>query len=456
MPRSVSFTSNYSDPLRAMTIKALQARQLELAKADEQRKMPEIRSPLQGAAYVADIFADTFDRNATSRAEGANRDELARLQAGIDPNKPIDAQTLAAMARLDPEFGKFGFERNFSLADSLRERAAKEADALRTHGWNVDDREDDQQAARDLAAQAQAAAADESQKGRDATSGENRLNREATSGENRLNREADATTREDTQAEARTTAETLAKTAAEKAANDAKLRAAEPQTEAAKLTADYNAGRFGPVGSPEAKAILADAIKKETSPPPQTASNIAAKAKLSDELLQTRSTLNDLDEALKLAPDVFEGRLAKVRMNAVLAAPGQFDPETVRQAQATQRYFQIMDMNAITTMSRTLSGADSDRDVSNFLQILADPMTPLNNKRIQIQNMIAKGKAREKAQADYVSEANGDPNVGTGGAGGDGGGAPAMPQTQADFDALPSGAAYIDPDDPNKRVQHKN
>ena len=121
-----------------------------------------------------------------------------------------------------------------------------------------------------------------------------------------------------------------------------------------------------------------------------------------------------------MAPNVFEGVKAKERANAIVATRGVgVSPEIFQQAKDTQEYFRIMDLNAVHSMSQTLSGSDSDRDVARFMTILSDPYSTLDQKKAQIQLMIEKGRSYEQIQADSIRQTGGDDQIGGGGAAAD-------------------------------------
>lgn len=100
-----STTLGSSDPSRAMSIKALEARAQALAAAQSKQEMPtSLPSPWQGAALVANQAADAFASKRADQAAAQRRQDLAGYiaQAGDNPNP----QQLGQIMSADPEVGR--------------------------------------------------------------------------------------------------------------------------------------------------------------------------------------------------------------------------------------------------------------------------------------------------------------------------------------------------------------
>jgi len=101
-------TSNYSDPLKAQSIKALEQRL-----KDQQAQMaaqpgitPEnTQTPIQGFGHVANALADSFQQRRSENAVAAQRDMLAKSMAGLDYGNP-DPQRMAQIAVAAPDIYK--------------------------------------------------------------------------------------------------------------------------------------------------------------------------------------------------------------------------------------------------------------------------------------------------------------------------------------------------------------
>jgi hypothetical protein len=103
-------TSGYGDPLKALSIKALEQRQrdMQAQMATEQAKAftPEnTQTPIQGFGQLANQLGDQFRQSRTDAALAAQKDELSKLIASGDPTNP-SPQVQARMAVLAPDMYK--------------------------------------------------------------------------------------------------------------------------------------------------------------------------------------------------------------------------------------------------------------------------------------------------------------------------------------------------------------
>src|SRR5580765_4363155 len=100
-----STTLGSSDPSKAMSVKALEARAQALAAAQAKQEMPQsMPSPWQGAGYLANTFADALGAKRADQAAGQRRQDLAGYiaRAGDNPTAADIGQITAA----DPELGR--------------------------------------------------------------------------------------------------------------------------------------------------------------------------------------------------------------------------------------------------------------------------------------------------------------------------------------------------------------
>jgi len=99
-------TSGYSDPLKAMSIKALEQRQRDLLQQQAQQPQaftPEnTQTPIQGIAQVANTAVDAMRSRRADEAAASQRQALAQAMAGGDPLNP-SPQLQATMAVAAPE-----------------------------------------------------------------------------------------------------------------------------------------------------------------------------------------------------------------------------------------------------------------------------------------------------------------------------------------------------------------
>jgi hypothetical protein len=126
-----SATLGSSDPSRAMSIKALEARAQALAAAQAKQEMPtSLPSPWQGAALVANQAVDAFTARQADRAAAQRRSDLAgyMAQAGDNPTP----QQLGQITAADSDVGKTYMQEIASRrAAAAQVAAAKEAAATK-------------------------------------------------------------------------------------------------------------------------------------------------------------------------------------------------------------------------------------------------------------------------------------------------------------------------------------
>jgi len=120
-----STTLGSSDPARAMSIKALEARAQALAQANAQQQMPaSLPSPWQGASQVLNQAADAFASKRADQAAAQRRQDLAGVMAGVGAEGP-NPQQLAQITSADPDIGKLYAQQAFQARQSAEELAAR-------------------------------------------------------------------------------------------------------------------------------------------------------------------------------------------------------------------------------------------------------------------------------------------------------------------------------------------
>lgn len=120
-----STTLGSSDPSRAMSIKALEARAQALAAAQAKQELPtSLPSPWQGASLVMNQAADAFTAKRADQAAAARRQDLANLMGGVGPEGP-NPQQLAGITGADPEIGKLYAQQAFTARQNAADIAAR-------------------------------------------------------------------------------------------------------------------------------------------------------------------------------------------------------------------------------------------------------------------------------------------------------------------------------------------
>ena len=128
-----STTLGSSDPSRAMSIKALEARAQALAGQQAKQELPtSLPSPWQGASLVANQAADAFAVKRAENQAAEQKQQLAALMGQIGPEGP-NPQQLAGITGADPDLGRmyaqqaFTARQNAADIQSRREMAAEKA-----------------------------------------------------------------------------------------------------------------------------------------------------------------------------------------------------------------------------------------------------------------------------------------------------------------------------------------
>jgi hypothetical protein len=426
--KTVDFSGAYRDSTRGMTLKALQQRQRELQEASARAMAPrQIGHPLQGVAQIADVISSGIREGRAANQEAAGRARFAELLAGgLAPDEIGEAMGL------DPETAMKYQERTWAQEDRKEERGYTEGRDLLKHGWDVDKQTAEVKARQEEAKAAEAAALKRQDDQQEATRilANDRATIEQKQAAQKVLDDAasakqDAALKpEEAQINAAVEAGTMSQADA-----DAKLEIIRRKDEAdianalpAQVTAvppEIAAARGGDIAknpqdySYNTKTQEITPVERARSP-----QDMAATDKFEVGLVENRATQANLQKALELAPTIFEGSGvfgaggAKQRADIILKTPGAYSPEMVKQATATQAYFNIMNKEAIMAMSNALTGATTEYEMQQFVKIMSDEATPLATKQAELARMQAKVKAHEQRLLRQVGESRGNVNAG--------------------------------------------
>jgi hypothetical protein len=115
--------------MKAMTIKALQARQAAAAAATaKSMEVPaQIASPWQGVSHLAGILGSEYSQNKVDSAESDARNRLAALKAQINPETGATSQQLADIGQLDQDFADKEFARLAAAREAAKLETQREA-----------------------------------------------------------------------------------------------------------------------------------------------------------------------------------------------------------------------------------------------------------------------------------------------------------------------------------------
>ena len=116
-------TSGYSDPLKALTIKALQERQKTQAAQPGEMITPEnTQTPMQGMAHVFSQLGDSMAQARTVQALADRQAGFQRDLAGVDWNKGPTSEQIAGFAA-DPEFLRLAIEKEYERRKTAQTEA---------------------------------------------------------------------------------------------------------------------------------------------------------------------------------------------------------------------------------------------------------------------------------------------------------------------------------------------
>lgn len=119
-----------------------------------------------------------------------------------------------------------------------------------------------------------------------------------------------------------------------------------------------------------------------------------------DHSIQLDQTIETLSRARDLNNQTYTGLGAKVLGTTGTTFPGAGMVLDPKKAEATREFNQIMSMEAIKSMSSTLKGATTDREMDRFIEVLGDPTTPPSIRANTIGRMLTLAqRQKELAQA---------------------------------------------------------
>jgi len=373
---NIDFSSAYRDATKGSTLKALAARRAEMQAALATARPREVKSPEQAIASVAETISGSIREGRLANQEAAGRQRFAELlKGGLAPDEIGEAYGL------DTETTQKWMDRTWAQEDTKAAKDEAERVALRGHGWDVEGRTAEVQAAKDAA----------------------KLQADAKLAAEKAARTGAIEDREDAQradeAAAAATAEINKQAAATEVTTGRETKKLESEAEIAEIGQKTEARKAewlklnpaGDINSPEAQSyILRDAA--EPSGGFGGPAGIKAMQDFQHEGNIYTTGLNDINEAKALVPQALTGDIGRkvaelassggemgiaaavAAANSGLAGSLGIPPGLTReQIQATVRLYQIMDNVATTRMSGTLKGQTSNLEMEKFTRIFANP-----------------------------------------------------------------------------------
>ena len=384
-------TSGYSDPLKAMSIKALEQRQKDmLAQQAAQQPDPAIMGTIPGGiGHVLTQVGNNMKQARADQAIAAQKQELARIMAGINPETGLTPEQASRLAVIAPDMYKdviqqFAERRRqqdlFGQQDKARAEQARLDEIARQQGYTHANAAAAQKVLDEQAAAAEKARVAEITRGQEDTA------IRARDAQKRLDDEVAA------------------------AAQENRLQSRPTDLDVVK--ADRALAR-GEIDQATRDAI----VNKATGP---SAAEMKAGNELQITHLDTQSAISDLKEARTLLGP--EGTGIRAGAGAGFGQTGAkwggdylgltSDPALT---QRTERYNQLMSAEAITAMAAKLKGASTDYEMKAFVALMNDPNAEPKTKMQALDKMIAKAEAQQALQLDQMKRAR-VPTPGGGGA----------------------------------------
>jgi hypothetical protein len=110
-----------------------------------------------------------------------------------------------------------------------------------------------------------------------------------------------------------------------------------------------------------------------------------------DDIPRLNATMRNVQDAMKLNPQVYEGMGASLRGTLGAKLPDWMVPDFVadpKRGKATTEWDQLMGQEAIKMMSETLKGASTDFEMKKFLGIAADTSQPQDVRKRAMERFI--------------------------------------------------------------------
>ena len=150
-----------------------------------------------------------------------------------------------------------------------------------------------------------------------------------------------------------------------------------------------------------------------TAPPeikPLGASDRKAIRTAGEQNVQLKSTVAALNRALELNDKIFTGAGAEGRQWLGTQLPDALVPDVVadpRQAQQTEEWRSLMKPEAIAAMANSLSGATTDFELRQFVELMADPKTTAKTRSALITRMLKLAEERQAFNEEVIQEYQG-------------------------------------------------
>jgi len=378
-------SSGYSDPLKAMSIKALEARQKEMASQPGDVITPEnTQTPMQGVAHVFNQLGDSMAQGRVMSAAAEQRERFAQTIAHMDVNNP-KPEDLAVISTTDPET----FRQMLTMLAENRRAAAQIEATKRGQDLTAQGVKEGHQ----VQHEGQVSAAASASEGHEVTREGNKLT--DTRQRDIENQQVEA---------AKQAAAQLAKTQQEAADADLERERKKPSTQPiAQINQAVANNQMTPKEGEDAKAKLLQ----------QSAADIDKQTARKIESGEQQVALNGLDEAVSLLDSkkgIIAGRGAgfKTGVGEYLSPTwGGPDDEVLAN---TKRFNTIMGEAGLQKLMQ-MKGASTDADVQINFKLANDPTSTPDVKKKAIATLKSRLAFHLQANNEAIAAAGGEAPV---------------------------------------------
>ena len=356
-------STGYGDPIKALSIKALEQRQKDMLAQQSQQQFDaaSMATIPGGIGHVLGIVGDNMRQGQTDAALASNRAALAQAMTGYDANKGMTPEQRGVLSRVAPEI----LDKLLTHEQETRQLATTEG------GLN-------QRNAATIAGQSANVAAQEAGAGA-------RTHEQVTGHSADVStQEAGAGTRQQQKLEAdKAAAAELAKTQeAQAAANEARVQARPSEDPAAQVV---RAEKDGELPHDIAQQRLDQLLAKKPG-------DVAKIEEMQKGAVDTQSGLKELNEAAAImnSPEgIHTGQMGRLKTGLGGIFPESLGgPNDATQAN-TKRFNQILSGQGMQALLK-MKGASSDKDVQISFEIINDPNQNLASKRKALETLVTK------------------------------------------------------------------
>lgn len=195
-------------------------------------------------------------------------------------------------------------------------------------------------------------------------------------------------------------------------------------------------------GSPGYQSFVATGKMPNEDKPGPSAGDKRVIQNAEDELPNIDGTIASLNRAKELNPQTYTGATAKYYAAIGTSGyPGAGLVTDTTKAGKTREFNQLMSMEAIQAMSKTLKGATTDAEMARFMEILGDPSTPPEIRGRTIDKMLTIAQRQRETAVSRLNELRAGTYYNPREQGGGAGAAPAPARSAPAPTAAPPAAA---------------